>query len=80
MAREPLRLNSQDKPFSAFAMSRTPGIPRPRRRRTPAGSEKIAKVLEEFKRGNLHSGSKTGPLVRSKGQALAIALNQPRRR
>ena len=41
---------------------------------------KIAKVLHEYKSGELHSGSKQGPLVKSKRQALAIAMNEARKR
>lgn len=37
---------------------------------------KIGKVMEEYKEGKLHSGSKHGPLVRSLKQALAIALSE----
>lgn len=33
-------------------------------------------VMDEFKAGGLHSGSKTGPKVKSRKQAIAIALNQ----
>ena len=36
--------------------------------------EKIAIVMRKFKRGQLHSGSPKGPLVKSRSQALAIAL------
>ena len=36
--------------------------------------------MDEWKSGNLHSGSKHGPLVKSQEQALAIALNQSRKR
>jgi hypothetical protein len=32
--------------------------------------------LSKFKRGQLHSGSKTGPVVRDRDQAIAIALSQ----
>ncbi len=35
----------------------------------------VAATLHEFKRGILHSGSKTGPVVTNKKQALAIGLN-----
>lgn len=35
---------------------------------------KISKVYKEFKAGKLHSG-KGGPIVKSKDQALAIALS-----
>lgn len=33
-------------------------------------------VLHEFKTGKLHSGSKKGPKVKSRKQAIAIALSQ----
>ena len=36
---------------------------------------KVAKVMREFKGGSLHSGKK-GPVVKSKKQAVAIALSQ----
>ena len=36
---------------------------------------KEAKVMGEFKRGTLHSG-KGGPVVKSKKQAIAIALSE----
>lgn len=42
-------------------------------------SKKIKKVMEEFKEGKLHSGSKKGPEVRSRKQAIAIALSEARR-
>lgn len=34
------------------------------------------KVMGEFKRGTLHSGSKTGPKVKSRKQAVAIAMSE----
>ena len=37
---------------------------------------KEAKVMGEFKRGTLHSGSKKGPVVKSRKQAVAIALSE----
>lgn len=43
-----------------------------------AGAAKIPKVMGEFKAGELHSGSKTGPVVKSRDQALAIALSEAR--
>lgn len=36
---------------------------------------KKAKVMGEFKRGTLHSGKK-GPVVKSRKQAIAIALSE----
>lgn len=35
-------------------------------------------VMHEFKYGDLHSGSKTGPVVKSRKQAVAIALSEQR--
>jgi hypothetical protein len=32
--------------------------------------------MGEFKRGKLHSGSKTGPKVKSRKQAVAIAMSE----
>ena len=37
---------------------------------------KISKVMGEFKKGDLHSGSKDGPKVKSPKQAMAIALSE----
>ena len=41
-----------------------------------AKKAKISKVMKEFKSGTLNSGSKKGPIVKSKKQAIAIALSQ----
>lgn len=38
-----------------------------------------AATFKEWKAGTLHSGSKHGPLVHSRAQAIAIALNQGRK-
>jgi hypothetical protein len=35
----------------------------------------VAKVMNEFKAGKLHSGSKKGPTVTNPKQAIAIGLN-----
>lgn len=40
---------------------------------------KIKKTMGEFKRGTLHSGSKKGPNVTSRKQAIAISLSQARK-
>lgn len=37
---------------------------------------KVKKVMGEYKSGTLHSGSKKGPVVKSKKQAIAIALSE----
>jgi hypothetical protein len=46
----------------------------------PKGHEKVQKVMHEFKHGELHSGSKKGPAVRSRKQAVAIALSEQRKK
>ena len=45
---------------------------------TKPGQKKISKVMREYKSGKLHSGSKKGPKVKSKKQAMAIALSEAR--
>ncbi len=44
------------------------------------GSSKIAKVMHEWKKGELHSGSKKGPMVKSHDQAVAIAMSEQRKK
>lgn len=43
------------------------------------GKTKVEKVMKEFKTDKLHSGSKKGPLVKNKKQAVAIALSEARK-
>jgi len=45
------------------------------RRNPMKGQKKVSKVLREFKGGTLHSG-KGGPVVKSRKQAVAIALSE----
>jgi len=40
---------------------------------------KIKKVMQEYKTGKLHSGSKKGPVVKNVKQAIAIALSEQRK-
>lgn len=87
--REMLRDNSR----LGIKDNKNPGIPRrgvpvaPREPMIPlkaggavpkAGAYKVPKVMKEFKAGELHSGSKTGPVVTSRKQAVAIALSEAR--
>jgi Family of unknown function (DUF6496) len=44
-----------------------------------AAGGKVEKVMHEFKMGDLHSGSKQGPVVGSRKQAIAIAMSQARK-
>jgi len=47
--------------------------------RSKVGKAKIKKVMHEAKEGELHSGSKKGPLVTNRKQAIAIALSEAKR-
>ena len=38
--------------------------------------KKMGKVMHEYKAGTLHSGSKSGPMVTSRKQAIAIAMSE----
>lgn len=38
--------------------------------------DKVQKVMHEFKVGKLHSGSKHGPKVKNRKQAIAIAMSE----
>jgi len=41
-----------------------------------AAQKKVSKVMREYGKGELHSGSKKGPVVKSRKQAIAIALSE----
>jgi len=48
---------------------------------TTKGPKKVAKVMKEYKAGTLHSGKdpkgpKKAPVVKSKKQAVAIAMSE----
>lgn len=40
---------------------------------------KMKKVMTEFKFGKLHSGSKKGPVVKNRKQAIAIAISESKK-
>jgi len=40
------------------------------------GMAKVHKVMHEYKMGKLHSGSRSGPVVKSRKQAVAIAMSE----
>lgn len=40
---------------------------------------KVRKVMREFKEGELHSGSKKGPVITNPKQGIAIALSEARK-
>jgi hypothetical protein len=39
-------------------------------------AKKVTKVMKEFKEGELHSGSKKGPVVTNRKQAIAIGISE----
>ena len=41
--------------------------------------KKMEKVMHEWKTGSLHSGSKKGPVVENRAQAIAIGLSEARK-
>lgn len=43
------------------------------------GKKKVEKVMKEYKERKLHSGSKKGPVVTSRKQAVAEALSEARK-
>lgn len=47
--------------------------------RSKKGAAKIEKTMHEYGEGDLRSGSKQGPKVTSRKQAVAIALSQGRK-
>ena len=46
---------------------------------TKRGAAKMGQTMREFGKGQLHSGSKAGPKVTGRDQAIAIGLSQARR-
>ena len=49
------------------------------KKKMTAKKAKIKKVMGEYKDKTLHSGSKKGPIVKSRRQAVAIALSEARK-
>ena len=40
------------------------------------GQKTVGDVMHKFKHGTLHSGSKTGPVVKKRSQAIAIGMKE----
>lgn len=52
-------------------------MPLPASNKTKAGKKKNTKfIMDEWKHGKLHSGSKKGPVVKNQKQAVAIMLSE----
>ena len=43
------------------------------------GNGKVEKVMKEYGAGKLHAGSKNGPKVTKKKQAVAIAISESKK-
>jgi hypothetical protein len=39
-------------------------------------AERVHEEMGKFKRGTLHSGSRKGPIVKSRDQAIAISMSE----
>lgn len=52
---------------------------KPKPKPKPKKKNKVSRVMDEWKEGKLHSGSKKGPIVENQKQALAIALSEARK-
>jgi|TARA_R100000315_G_C5091165_1_gene52459 hypothetical protein len=51
-----------------------------RKQLTGRRKRKVSKVMKEYRAGKLRSGSKKGPKVKNKKQAIAIALSEARKK
>jgi len=51
-------------------------MPAKKPRTKKAKKSAVKTVMEEWKSGKLHSGSKKGPVVKSRKQAIAIAMSE----
>jgi len=53
---------------------------KPAKKYSKKAEKKISKVMHEYGKGKLHSGSKKGPVVENPKQAVAIAISEARRK
>ena len=51
----------------------------PTKKTSSKAQTKVKKVMHEYKHGELHTGSKKGPKVKNRKQAIAIALSEARK-
>lgn len=62
------------------AASQAPMLPMKSGGMSKAQQAKVGRVMGEYKSGKLHSGSKSGPMVKSRDQAVAIAMSEARKK
>ena len=67
---------SISEPEHPLQIERTTEMKRMKPKTKKAKKAKMKMVMDEYKSGKLHSGSKKGPKVKSRAQAIAIGLNQ----
>jgi hypothetical protein len=60
-------------------VANNPGSPKKVGKLTPREKVKVSKVMKEGYAGTLHSGSKTGPVVKNPKQMAAIAYSRVRK-
>jgi hypothetical protein len=60
--------------------SQAPMLPMKSGGMTKGQQAKVGRVMGEYKSGKLHSGSKSGPMVKSRDQAVAIAMSEARKK
>lgn len=51
-----------------------------KKKESPKAEKKVKKVMKEYSEGKLHSGSKKGPVVSDRKQAIAIGLSEARKK
>lgn len=51
-----------------------------KKKESKKAEKKIKKVMHEFGAGELHSGSKSGPMVKDRKQAIAIGMSEARKK
>lgn len=69
----------RDIQYSEYAHTRKVPVSKKPKDKIMAKGGKVQKVMHEFKVGELHSGSKKGPVVKSRKQAIAIALSEAKK-
>ncbi len=73
-------LTIKDEDIGPYKPPKSHRKPASQRKYSNKANKKIHKVIREFEEGDLHSGSKTGPIVKNLKQAVAIGISEAKRR
>ncbi len=73
-------LNIKHEDIGPYKAPKKHDKPEADRKYSKKANEKIHKVIREFEEGKLHSGSKKGPKVKNLKQAVAIGINEAKRK